>query len=427
MKEVPTSMATRPSSVTPEQLPQLLQPVILGADYSAYAYVRAFWEAYEVRSLIYASFDVKSISRTRFAKYRVVDGIDREEVLLSTLEALGEELCASGRVGFLVTCGDFYARIVSQHKSELERWFYTPVVDFDVLDFVTQKENFYRVCDQIGMPYPKTRYLDCADSDAQVDDEGFRYPLVAKPSNSAAYHYAEFDGKKKVFIVQTPEELRRIYAALKASCYNESLIVQEFVPGGDSHMYAVYAYANEDSDPVFMICGHVGLEDHHPEAIGNAVAIAPERNDEVYAAVARFMKKVGYHGMGCFDAKYDERDGSFRFLEMNTRPGRSSWLVLLAGINYARMQVEETVLGSRLTLATPSDDWVYVAVPRRVIARCMPAGALKERFLAAYVSGSARFALGWNADSISQRFWAHVNYLHQVSKFKRYLPEGDRP
>lgn len=420
-------MASRPENVTEKDLASTIQPVILGADYSAYAYVRAFREAYGVRSIIYGSSDVKSISRTRFADYRVVEGFDEPEVLLDTLFSLGEELCAAGRLPFLVTCGDFYARIVSEHKGELERWFYTPVVDFDVLDFVTQKENFYRVCERAGVPYPKTRFLDCSNPDAVADDSGFTYPLVAKPSNSAAYHYAEFPGKKKVFIVETPEELRRIFDALKRSCYDESLIIQEFVPGGDSHMYAIYLYADKNSNVVFSICGHVGLEDHHPGAIGNAVAIVPEKNPEVEAAAARFVKQVGYHGMGTFDAKWDERTGEYKFLEMNARPGRSSWFVLLAGINFARIQVEDTVLGRSPAHVEPGENWVYVAVPRKVIERCMPAGPLKDRILAAYRNGTASFALDWKGgrDALAQRLWAYVNFYHQVQKFEKYLPKGD--
>lgn len=418
-------MATRPEHVAEKDLASTIQPVILGADYSAYAYVRAFWEAYGVHSIIYGNFDVKSISRTRFAEYRVVAGIDEEGPLLELLRSAGEELCDAGRLPFLVTCGDFYARIVSEHRAELERWFYTPVADFDVLDFVTQKENFYRTCEEVGMDYPRTRFLDCSDPDAEVDDEGFSYPLVAKPSNSAAYHYAEFPGKKKVFVVEGPEELRRIFDELKRSSYDESLIVQEYVPGGDSHMYAVYAYADARSDVTFSVCAHVGLEDHHPGAIGNAVAMAPEPNEEVEAAVARFLKRVGYHGMCCFDAKFDARTGAFKFLEMNARPGRSSWIVLLSGINFARIQVEDVVLGRDPVPVVPSDEWVYVAVPRGVIARCMPEGALKERILAAFRTGRARFALDWRADCAAQRLWAYVNYYHQVSKFKKYLPHGD--
>lgn len=420
-------MARRPEGVDAASLPQLIQPVILGADYSAYAYVRAFREAYGARSRIYASFDVKSISRTRFADYRVVDGIDTEEVLLATLEAAGEELCEAGRVAFLVTCGDFYARIVSEHKAELERWFYTPVVDFAVLDLVTQKENFYRICDEVGVAYPQTRFLDCSDADGVADDSGFSYPLVAKPSNSAAYHYAEFPGKKKVYYVDEPSELRRVYSELQRSCYDESLIVQEYVGGGDSHMHAVYLYADKNSDVSFCVCGHVGLEDHAPGAIGNAVAMAGEKNPELEAAAARFVKRVGYHGMGTFDAKWDARSGEYKFLEMNARPGRSSWIVLLAGVNFAQVQVEDAVLGRTPERVDVSADWVYVAVPRRVIERCMPAGALRDRILAAYRDGTASFALSWRGghDSLAQRLWASVNFYHQVSKFERYLPDGD--
>lgn len=418
-------MASRPNGVTKDQLPGIIQPVILGADYSAYAYVRGFVEAYGCCPIILGSSDVKSISRTRRADYRVVEGLDEPDVLLATLRGLGEELCSRGSLPFLVTCGDFYARIVSQHRAELERWYYTPVADFGVLDFVTQKENFYRVCEKIGMGYPKTRFLDCSDPDGRVDDEGFRYPLVAKPSNSAAYHYAEFEGKKKVFVVEDRAELECIYSELQASCYDESLIVQELVPGDDSHLYAVYAYADADSEVSFMVCGHVGLEDHHPGAIGNAVAIAPERCPEVEAAVARFLKEVGYHGMCCFDAKLDERDGSFRFLEMNARPGRSSWLVLLAGINFARVQVEDAVLGLAPGRLEASQDWVYVGVPHQVVERCMAPGPLRDRILAAYRDHTASFALDWPGDSLAQRFWARVNYVHQISKFKKYLPDAE--
>ncbi len=420
-------MASRPENVTERDLASVIQPVILGADYSAYAYVRAFREAYGARPIICASFDVKSISRTRFADYRVVEGIDEPEVLLATLREMGEELCSAGRFPFLVTCGDFYARIVSQHKAELERWFYTPVVDFAVLDLVTQKENFYRVCDEVGVAYPRTRFLDCSDPSAEADDSGFTYPLVAKPSNSAAYHYAEFEGKKKVFYVDEPAELRRIFDALKRSCYDESLIVQEYVGGGDSHMHAVYLYADEHSDVSFCVCGHVGLEDHAPGAIGNAVAMAGEKNPELEEAAARFVKRVGYHGMGTFDAKWDERTGTYKFLEMNARPGRSSWIVLLAGVNFARVQVEDVVLGRRPERVEPSAEWVYVAAPRQVIERCMPAGALRDRILAAFRERRASFALDWRGgrDALAQRLWAYVNFYHQISKFKRYLPDGD--
>lgn len=415
-------MASRPTDITPDQLSSRLQPVILGADYSAYAYVRGFREAYGAHPIIMGSDDIKSISRTRFAEYRHIPGMDSEEMLMELLPKLGEELCAAGKVPFLVSCGDFYARIVSSHKAELEQWFYTPVVDFDVLDFVSQKKNFYDTCEAMGLDYPKTRFLDCSLTDAAADDEGFRYPLIAKPSNSAAYHYVEFEGKKKVFLVKDKAELDYIYGELQKSCYNASLIVQEYVGGGDDLLHVVYAYTDKDSNPIFTVCGHVGLEDHMPGAIGNAVIIAGEENPELARAAERFMKQVGYRGMGTFDVKQDPVDGSYRFLEMNTRPGRSSWLVLLAGINFAKIQVEQVVCGIEPTPQRVSSNWVYAAVPSKVAERYMPEGPFKQEILAAYAAHRTSFALDMPSDDPLQRMWAWVHYYHQVKKYEKFFP-----
>ena len=40
------------------------------------------------------------------------------------------------------------------------------------------------------------------------------------------------------------------------------------------------------------------------------------------STVRRFLKEVGYRGFANFDIKHDERDGSFRAFEVNTRRGR---------------------------------------------------------------------------------------------------------
>ena len=85
-------MAQRPKVTDRDELAQKIQPVILGADYSCYAYVRAFWEAYHVRSIIYAGSDIKSISRTKFADYHVEEGVDSEEVLIPLLKRVGDQL-----------------------------------------------------------------------------------------------------------------------------------------------------------------------------------------------------------------------------------------------------------------------------------------------------------------------------------------------
>lgn len=418
-----TSM--RPAAPAESDLPRVLQPVIIGSDFCGYAYIRCFEEAYGVRSIVLGASDVKAVSRSRFADFRVTPGLDDPARFTGILGELGEQLIKAGKVPFLVGCGDHYARLASEFKPQLEQWYYVPYIDFDLMDEVTQKENFYKICDEIGIPYPRTVFLDCSDPAATVDDGGFGYPLIAKPSNSAAYHYAEIPDKKKVFLVHDRAELERIFTSLQASSYDRSLIVQEFVPGDDTQIRIVSAYTDAAGDPVFMVGGRVVLEDHAPTAIGNPAVIIPETNERVLADAARFMKHVGYHGMANFDVKFDERDGSYRFFEINARPGRSSFFTWQAGINFAKVQVDDVLLGKRPGRIEATRPFVYTTVPPYVVRRSVAEPAIRDQVLAAFRDGTARFPLLWGKgeehDALSQRFWAAMNYYHQIEKFKKYM------
>jgi D-aspartate ligase len=334
---------------------------------------------------------------------------------------LGDELAAKGKVGILVGSGDWYARIFSQNKAKLEHRFVVPYIDFDLLDQITQKERFYSICEELGIDYPKTWLFDCADRDATIDADQFDYPLIAKPSNSARYHYAEFPGKKKIFEVQTPDELRTIYHNLQESSYDRELIVQEFIPGEDDGLRSVTTFSDDEGNLRVSCMGQVVLQDHAPSAIGNPVVIRDARVESVVEQAARFLKHVGYHGFANFDVKYDPRDGSYRFFEVNTRPGRNTFYLSLAGVPFVSLFVEDYVLGHQIPVTVAGDPFLYACVPPAVVRRTVKDPALRDDVLARYRSGMAQFPLFYDADSLNHWFWAEVTYYHQIQKFKKYV------
>lgn len=398
-----------------------LVPVVLGADILGYSYVRCFHEAYGMNSIVLALADVKATSSSRFVDYRVVEGIDQEDALIAYLSELGMQLDAQDQVGILLGSGDWYARILSQHKTELMQWFVVPYIDFDLLDEITQKERFYALCEKLEIPYPKTRTYDCADPNARIDTSEFAYPCIAKPSNSARYHYAEFAGKKKIFEVETPEELERIFAALQASSYDRELIVQEFVPGDDDALRSITLFADQNGDVRVSAMGRVVLQDHAPSAIGNPVCIVGERDERAIEDAARFLKHVGYHGFANFDCKLDPRDGSYKFFEVNTRPGRNSYYLTLAGVNFVTLFVKDYVLGQVIPVQKANKPFVYACIPPIVVRKTVKDAALREQILNMYHQGLAKFPLDYVADSLRHQFWASITYYHQVAKFKKYV------
>ena len=410
----------RPARPAQSDLPRMLAPVILGSDFCCYSYIRCFWEAYGVKPIVLASADIKSV-RSRFCDYRVIPGIDRPEVCLPELERLGDELIAAGKIPFLVGCGDHYARLVSENKPQIEERWYTPYLDFELLDDITQKERFYEICEEIGVPYPKTVYLDCGDKTATVDDGGFMYPVIAKPSNSAAWHYAEFEGQQKVYLIHSREQLEALYKQLQETTYDKLLIVQEFIPGDDTQIRILSTYLDAAGDPIFMVGGRVMVEDHSPTAIGNPAVIVSEQLDAVSDDALRFMRHVGYRGMANFDVKYDERDGTYKFFEINTRPGRSSDFVRQAGINFAQVQVDDVLMGEKRPRISNTKPFIYTTVPPYVVKRSIDDDAIRRQVLDGFRTGLTHYALDWDEDCMGQRFWSKVTYYHQIDKFRKYF------
>ena len=410
---------------TREDVARYLQPVICGADNLGYSYIRCFHAEYGIKSIVVGSKDVKFVSTSSFADFRQVEGLDKDETLMEALEGIGREL-EGKKVPLLLGCGDFYARIFSKHKAELERWFVVPYIDFDLLDRITQKEEFYRICEELSIPYPKTRSYSCADPAVQIPVDEFSYPVVAKPSNSARYHYAEFEGKKKAFIVETPEELATIFDRLKATVYDRELIVQDYIPGDDSHMGIVACFCDGRGDVRVSGVGKVLLEDHAPAAIGNPVCITSldMPADELVAHAARFLAHVGYTGYANFDVKYDARDGEYKFFEVNTRPGQSSYFLTLAGVNFVVPIVEQFVLGEQVAERRADEPFIYHAVPRYVVSRTVEE-PLRSRALALFAENRRRGKEGCplisSADNFKHNMWARAVYMNQIRKFKRYV------
>ncbi len=418
-------MTQRPKNqdllLSEDDVAKYLQPVIVGGSTLGYSFVRCFHEAYGVKPIVLSGIDVKVTSSSRFCEYRVVPGIEDEKTLVPYLKKLGVEIEAQGKCGLLQGSVDWNARIISAHKDELSQWFVVPYIDFDLLDRITQKEEFHRICAELDIDCPRTWYLDCADKDLVLDTSAFPYPLVAKPSNSAAYDLLSFPGKKKIYEIETPEELQRAFDAVRASGYAHKLIVQDFIPGEDDAIRSLTTYSDAEGNLRVVSGGRVVLQDHSPLALGNPVCILGEKVGKIVDDAAKFLKATGYHGYANFDIKYDSRDGSYRFFEVNTRPGANTFYVTLGGVNWVRPIVQDWVLGQEVAYEEAYNPFVYTLIPQKIVRRTVKDPDLRDTVLACYRTGLAASPFDYKPDTLMHKVWARLMWQRQVSKFKRYV------
>jgi len=244
-----------------------------------------------------------------------------------------------------------------------------PYIGEELLNRLVLKDSFYDICEQNGVPYPKTYVYDCANPPEKLELP-FDFPVIAKPASSAEYHYAQFPGKKKVFKFDTMEQLEEMLANLRASSYSYKFLIQDFIPGDDTGMRILTAYCDRDSKVRFMSFGQTLLEDKGDMGIGNPVAIINRVDRTVMDHAKRLLEAVGYTGFANFDIKYDPRDGNYYYFEVNTRLGRSNYYVTGSGYNVVEWIVDDLIYGrdfaDELVIADNTES-LYTVVPKSVL------------------------------------------------------------
>ena len=93
----------------------------------------------------------------------------------------------------------------------------------------------------------------------------------------------------------------------------------------------------------------------------------------------------------------------------------------LGGVNFARLIVEDYVLGRELPYEEAYRDALYTLVPARVVRDFVSDDGLRERALGLIREGRAASPFDYAPDTIAHRFWAHLRSARQHEKFERYL------
>lgn len=317
-----------------------LIPVLTGADLNCYNVARAFHEEYGVKSYAFARYSIGATKYTKIIKFHEVENFDNPSIFVDTLNNFARDFIDDSRL-ILFGCTDDYVSLIVRNKEILSDKFIIPYIDKELMEELTLKEKFYQYCEKYDLKYPKTYIYENGQSELNFD---FDYPIIIKPSSSALYWHFPFDGMKKVYRAANEKEARQIICEIYASGYPEKLIIQDMIPGDDSNMYVLTAYCDRESRVRMMCLGHVLLEEHTPKGLGNHAAIITAYNPELMEQFKSFLEEIKYTGYANFDIKYDNRDGSMRVFEINTRLGRSNYYVTASGNNVARYIVDDYIL-----------------------------------------------------------------------------------
>lgn len=396
-------------------------PLLLGADINVYSMARAFHEAYGVKTVAYGMYPSGPCYGSAIIDYRVSDRNSDPDKVLENVGHVSAQF--PDKTVLLLGCGDDYLTAIAANLGKYPKNVVAPYVSLEQMEGLIHKERFYALCEKYGIDHPTT--VVCKKDMGHDFTLPFPGPFVVKPAESATYWDHPFDTQKKAYILQTREEVDRVIDDIYDHGYEDSLIIQDFIPGGDENMRVLTCYSDGDGKVRLMCLGHVLLEEHTRHGIGNHAVIITEPGGELYDTFRRFLEDIHFVGFSNFDIKFDPRDGRFKAFEINCRQGRSNYYVTGAGYNLAKFLVEDRV--EHRPQAEPvltQNRHLWMAIPRKVAYDYIP-GRFHPEMKALEKAGAYVNPLWYSAD----RALLHKLRLYRIQRrqFGWYASSMEKP
>lgn len=344
-------------------------PVLLGTGVGAYNIARSLHEAFGVRSLALGRVALRETRHSAIMDVRASRDFDEPDAIVATLQRLADEF--PGRPILVIACIEYYLNVMIDRRDELGDRFVVPLPPRELADKLINKTDFYATCEALGIPHPVTRVLTPAmRGDASLgEDLPFTYPVILKPSNTDVYPRLTFAGKQKVYLLHSAAEVREVAERIFAAGYDDDLIVQDYIAGGESVMRVANTYSDQHGVTTCVSVGQVVMADHDPTMVGNNNAILSVADADLAASLTRLLDAVGYTGSANFDVMHDRRDGVSKVLEVNLRQGATSYYAMGAGANIPERIVRDRIYGEQLThqVTTAERLWLNLPYPLAVI------------------------------------------------------------
>jgi D-aspartate ligase len=251
-----------------------------------------------------------------------------------------ERLAAWGRVqdapALLMPVDDAATVALEEHAAELGEWFRFPRQPAALVRKLSSKWTMAELAQEHGLATARVAKVgDLADLADLVDDFGL--PVVIKRIEGWTQ---DSRAVPSVSVARTHHEAREL-----VSQQPDNFLLQEYIPGSSITSWMFNGYFDQESRCLFGATGYKIRQ--YPVSGGFTTLGQLAVHDELKAEIIRFLSAVGYRGIVDLGLRFDERDGSYKLLDVNPRVGSTFRLFVdAAGDDVVRVCYADLIDGN---------------------------------------------------------------------------------
>jgi len=225
----------------------------------------------------------------------------------------------SGQV--LIPTSDWYVDFLVANKEKLSDKFKFVLPKGELSSkFIDKKQEIELVKDYVELPKTITVLPESKDELLQL----IHLPIIIKPRSNEL----NYIGQKNI-LIYTDEELVEFYA--KFHNILQYCIVQDIIVGDDENLWVCNCVFDLQSNLINAFTfQRLQLTPPH---FGVTCYAESRLNEEVIRQVTKLGEGVGYVGPAMFEFKVDNRDGKYKYIEVNPRLGLCNYFDSSCGKN----------------------------------------------------------------------------------------------
>ena len=200
-----------------------------------------------------------------------------------------------------------------------------PWPELESVDSLADKSALMRRAESLGIPVPRTWYVDNPSSPPGNLDE-FPYPLILKPGKSWLYLHNEWS-RSSVRLANSPTDALH-YLENEPAFQQQPFLLQECVSGHGQGIFALY-----DNGRPLAFFAHRRLREKPPSGGVSVLSESIPVNPLLLTHARSLLGSAGWHGIAMVEFKVSD-DGTPYLMEVNTRFWGSLQLAIDAGIDF---------------------------------------------------------------------------------------------
>lgn len=297
--------------------------VVIGGDHPGLAVARSLGRRGIPVFIIEDQQSISKVSKYVTRVVRVPDILGEKATVESVMD-VGRRFGLEGWV--LFPTRDEHVAAFSKERARLAEFFRVTTPEWDTVRWAWDKNNTYKLADQIGIPIPGTWNVNDAD---ELPALYSRLPLAIKPAVKENFFYAT---GAKAWRADTPEQLQALFQKAAQEIRVEEIMIQEIIPGDGRQQISYCAFFKDGHAHSTLLARRMR---QHPREFGRAASyVETIELPEIEELSERFLRAINFYGLVEVEFKQDPRDGKYKLLDVNARAWGFHGLGFAAGVDF---------------------------------------------------------------------------------------------